>query len=79
MRSEADRRSHDSPHRSGARGCSSNHGGTGLGPRDVTPEATKVVADREVPGFGELMRLKAAKPLGSPRSHEAAQWLVEPR
>ncbi|MEP7353528.1 MAG: MogA/MoaB family molybdenum cofactor biosynthesis protein [Acidobacteriota bacterium] len=31
-------------------------GGTGLSPRDVTPEATGAVADREVPGFGELMR-----------------------
>lgn len=36
-------------------------GGTGLGPRDVTPEAAKVVADREVPGFGELMRLEGRK------------------
>jgi len=31
-------------------------GGTGLGPRDVTPEATKAIAHRDVPGFGELMR-----------------------
>ena len=31
-------------------------GGTGLGPRDVTPEATLAVADREVPGVGEAMR-----------------------
>jgi molybdopterin adenylyltransferase len=36
-------------------------GGTGLGPRDVTPEAAKIVADREVPGFGELMRLEGRK------------------
>ena len=36
-------------------------GGTGLGPRDVTPEATKAVADREVPGFGELMRSEGSK------------------
>jgi molybdenum cofactor synthesis domain-containing protein len=33
-------------------------GGTGLAPRDVTPEATKVVLDREIPGFGELMRAR---------------------
>jgi molybdenum cofactor synthesis domain-containing protein len=31
-------------------------GGTGLGPRDVTPEATRDVIDREVPGLAELMR-----------------------
>jgi molybdopterin adenylyltransferase len=34
-------------------------GGTGIAPRDVTPEATMLVADRVIPGFGELMRLKS--------------------
>ena len=31
-------------------------GGTGLGPRDVTPEATRAVIEREVPGLAEAMR-----------------------
>ena len=33
-------------------------GGTGVAPRDVTPEATAAVSDRKIEGFGELMRLK---------------------
>ncbi|HUG53579.1 MAG TPA: MogA/MoaB family molybdenum cofactor biosynthesis protein [Vicinamibacteria bacterium] len=31
-------------------------GGTGLGPRDVTPEATRDVIEREAPGLAELLR-----------------------
>ncbi|CQR74223.1 Molybdopterin adenylyltransferase [Sporomusa ovata DSM 2662] len=34
-------------------------GGTGLGPRDVTPEATLAVIDRQVPGIPEVMRAKS--------------------
>jgi molybdopterin adenylyltransferase len=33
-------------------------GGTGVALRDVTPEATRAVVDREIPGMGELMRAK---------------------
>jgi molybdopterin adenylyltransferase len=33
-------------------------GGTGVALRDVTPEATREIIDREIPGFGELMRLR---------------------
>lgn len=34
-------------------------GGTGVAPRDVTPEAVLEIADREIPGFGEAMRMKS--------------------
>ena len=34
-------------------------GGTGVSPRDVTPEATLRIVERVIPGIGELMRLKS--------------------
>ena len=34
-------------------------GGTGPAPRDVTPEATRTVLERELPGFGEIMRMQS--------------------
>ncbi len=36
-------------------------GGTGLGPRDVAPEATGDVAEREVPGIGEHLRAESLR------------------
>ena len=33
-------------------------GGTGVAPRDVTPEATRAIIDREITGLGELMRAR---------------------
>jgi len=36
-------------------------GGTGLGPRDVTPEATMEVIERDIPGIAEIMRFEGVK------------------
>ena len=36
-------------------------GGTGIGPRDVTPEAIRAVMRVELPGFGEVMRAESMK------------------
>lgn len=36
-------------------------GGTGFAPRDVTPEATKAVIDRETPGISEAIRYESLK------------------
>jgi molybdenum cofactor synthesis domain-containing protein len=36
-------------------------GGTGVGPRDVTPEATRAVIEKEIPGIAELMRAEGIK------------------
>jgi molybdopterin adenylyltransferase len=43
-------------------------GGTGLGPRDVTPEATEAVVERLIPGFPERMRAAGAEKM-------ARSWL----
>src|SRR5439155_20788075 len=36
-------------------------GGTGVALRDVTPEAVRDIAERELPGFGEAMRMESIK------------------
>ena len=40
-------------------------GGTGIAPRDVTPEALTPLFDREIPGFGELFRALSYTEIGS--------------
>jgi molybdopterin adenylyltransferase len=46
-----------------ARGCHLvlTTGGTGVALRDVTPEAVRAIAVRELPGFGEAMRMESMK------------------
>jgi molybdenum cofactor synthesis domain-containing protein len=43
-------------------------GGTGLGPRDCTPEALAIVADRHIDGIGELFRSESSQ-------HTQMAWL----
>jgi molybdenum cofactor biosynthesis protein B len=40
-------------------------GGTGVAPRDVTPDAVEPLLDRVVPGFGELFRMLSYQDVGS--------------
>jgi molybdopterin adenylyltransferase len=46
-----------------ARGCHVilTTGGTGVAQRDLTPEAVREIASRELPGFGEVMRMESMK------------------
>ena len=46
-----------------AKGCELilTTGGTGVALRDVTPEAVREIATRELPGFGEIMRIESMK------------------
>jgi molybdopterin adenylyltransferase len=50
-------------HEQVGRGCQLilTTGGTGAGPRDVTPESVREISQRELPGFGEVMRLESMK------------------
>ena len=47
-------------------------GGTGFGPRDLTPEGTRMVIDREAPGLAEAMR-RASDTAGQAVRHARAR------
>jgi molybdopterin adenylyltransferase len=46
----------------GFTGVVATTGGTGFGPRDLTPEGTRVIIDREAPGMAEAMRRASDSP-----------------
>jgi molybdopterin adenylyltransferase len=46
----------------GFAGLVATSGGTGFGPRDLTPEGTRMVIDREAPGLAEAMRRASDRP-----------------
>jgi cyclic pyranopterin monophosphate synthase len=50
-------------------------GGTGLGPRDVTPQALDRISDYAVPGIGEWMRIESAKHTGSAWLSRGGAWI----
>ena len=52
-------------------------GGTGFGPRDLTPEGTRMVIDREAPGLAEAMRRASDSP-GQARSACSAAACAAP-
>ena len=56
-------------------------GGTGVAPRDVTPEGTAAISDRKIEGFGELMRSKGLEksrfaPLSRAGAYTRGQVLI---
>lgn len=62
---------------SGFAGLIVTTGGTGFSPRDLTPEATLQVLEREAPGFGEVIRAThILGPLSRGRSGTAGQSLI---
>ena len=54
-------------------------GGTGIAPRDVSPEAVRAVGDRELPGFGELFRMLSHLEIGPAAQLSRATCVVAGR
>lgn len=53
-------------------------GGTGITRRDVTPEAIKVLATKQIPGFGELFRMLSYQEIGTSTIQSRADgWLCD--
>ncbi len=52
-------------------------GGTGVTPRDVTPESTRDILDRELLGIAEALRASACRPASSTRACRVG-WPVSP-
>jgi len=49
-------------------------GGTGISPRDVTPEATQAVLEKQLPGFGEAMRMQSLAKVKTAILSRATAW-----
>ena len=54
-------------------------GGTGVGPRDQTPEGTRAVLDRELPGIGELLRANGARANPAAALSRGVAGVIDPR
>jgi len=52
-------------------------GGTGLSPRDITPDSIEAIASRRIPGIGELLRQDGARNVGTAWLSRSVACLVD--